>query len=51
LWPHDRYDYTKLERFEVYDSLAYSEDVAQGELELMHCSPGATAIVHKGALG
>jgi hypothetical protein len=22
LWPHDRYDYTKLERFEVYDSLA-----------------------------
>jgi len=22
LWPHDRYDYTKLECFEVYDSLA-----------------------------
>jgi hypothetical protein len=22
LWPHDRYDYAKLERFEVYDSLA-----------------------------
>jgi hypothetical protein len=22
LWPHDRYDYAKLERFEAYDSLA-----------------------------
>jgi hypothetical protein len=21
LWPHDRYDFAKLERFEVYDSL------------------------------
>jgi hypothetical protein len=37
LWTHDRYDFAKLERFEVY--------------ELMQRSPGATAIVHKGALG
>jgi hypothetical protein len=50
LWQHDRYDYAKLERFGVYDSLAQCEEVAPGEPELMQRSPGATVIVHKGAL-
>ncbi len=50
LWQHDRYDYAKLERFGVYDSLAQCEEVARGEPELMQRSPGATVIVHKGAL-
>ena len=50
VWQHDRYDYAKLERFGVYDSLAQCEEVARGEPELMQRSPGATVIVHKGAL-
>jgi len=50
LWQHDRCDYAKLERFGVYDSLAQCEEVARGEPELMQRSPGATVIVHKGAL-
>ncbi len=50
LWQHDRYDYAKLERFGVYDRLAQCEEVARGEPELMQRAPGATVIVHKGAL-
>ena len=50
LWHHDRFDYAKLERYAAYDSLAQCEEVARVELELVQRSPGATAIVHKGAL-
>jgi hypothetical protein len=45
LWQHDRYDYAKLERFGVYDSLAQCEEVARREPELMQRSPGATVIL------
>jgi hypothetical protein len=45
LWQHDGYDYAKLERFGVYDSLAQREEVARREPELMQRSPGATVIL------
>jgi hypothetical protein len=44
LWPHDRYDYAKLERFEVYDSAGRRRDLPVGFYERLIFSGNPTGV-------